>query len=180
MTKQLWPAWRFNPSGHGAVFQSPEEVPEGWMTRDELNALEGAQVTAETVVETGADKASQDALKAALTGLPGAVLDAIAECGSLIEAATAAIGILASNLDEKTKALDAYVDAFHPGESFEQHQARKASEEVSEDLNKDGRVEPNRDEIKKALDGLKVDYDGRLATDKLQALLAEAQKKAGA
>lgn len=27
---QEWPAWRYGPSGESAIFQSEEEVPNGW------------------------------------------------------------------------------------------------------------------------------------------------------
>lgn len=27
---QAWPAWRYGPDGQKAIFESPEEVPEGW------------------------------------------------------------------------------------------------------------------------------------------------------
>lgn len=27
---QAWPAWRYGPDGQKAIFQGPEEVPEGW------------------------------------------------------------------------------------------------------------------------------------------------------
>lgn len=27
---RFWPSWRYGPGGEAAVFNSPEEVPEGW------------------------------------------------------------------------------------------------------------------------------------------------------
>lgn len=26
----MWPAWRYGPGGVGEIFQTPEDVPEGW------------------------------------------------------------------------------------------------------------------------------------------------------
>lgn len=31
MEKQLWPSWRYGPNGEAGVFESEDDVPEGWL-----------------------------------------------------------------------------------------------------------------------------------------------------
>lgn len=46
---QPWPKWMFTADGQKAIFDSPEDVPEGWMTRDELEAGMAAPKEAATI-----------------------------------------------------------------------------------------------------------------------------------
>lgn len=31
-----WPAWRFSPDGESAMFDCPEDVPDGWTNKPQL------------------------------------------------------------------------------------------------------------------------------------------------
>lgn len=36
---KAWPAWYYRADGRGEIFNSAEEVPDGWFSLDELNAM---------------------------------------------------------------------------------------------------------------------------------------------
>lgn len=52
---QSWPAWRYSPEGARRVFQSADDVPEGWFdspTKAALSFVEAAKaIGAETVAD---------------------------------------------------------------------------------------------------------------------------------
>lgn len=56
--KKSWPAWRYGPNGQADIFQSPEEVPDGWQNHPDKvaggageNPLAAFDVSREEAIE---------------------------------------------------------------------------------------------------------------------------------
>lgn len=45
-----WPAWRYGPDGQSAQFEKPEDVPDGWTNKPQLQ-YEAPEVKSEIDVE---------------------------------------------------------------------------------------------------------------------------------
>jgi hypothetical protein len=54
---QAWPSWRFGPDGASQIFESEDEVPEGWV--DSPSKLKGKKAPAEPATPPSADKAAK-------------------------------------------------------------------------------------------------------------------------
>lgn len=67
---QSWPAWFYGPEGKKAVFNSAEDVPDGWVDYDSF--MDGDLAEAEETGITGEDKArvlTEDQRKEAINKL---------------------------------------------------------------------------------------------------------------
>jgi hypothetical protein len=93
MNKREWPAWRWSPDGVGKVFQSERDVPEGWMTKLEYDALP------KPVADPSPEAPEAARLRASLLKCPDDILDEIAGEPTALDAASAAIDRLVSRLD---------------------------------------------------------------------------------
>jgi len=74
MSKQEWPSWRYGPKGAADIFNSEDEVPEGWQdhpSKVDGNIDDPEPEKAEEPVEQETDKVERERINA----LGGAVTD---------------------------------------------------------------------------------------------------------
>lgn len=50
-----WPAWRYGPDGEAAQFERPEDVPDGWKNKPQLQ-FETPEAKTELCKETAIEK----------------------------------------------------------------------------------------------------------------------------
>jgi hypothetical protein len=65
--KQKWPSWRYGPEGQSAVFDAPEEVPEGW--EDHPRKVKMVKVAREPAKTLAAEQRNDEEAKAAVAKL---------------------------------------------------------------------------------------------------------------
>lgn len=61
MSDETWPSWRYGPNGEARVFQSAEDVPEGWVDHPSLVRIPpAAPVPSDDAFDAAADPLDHD------------------------------------------------------------------------------------------------------------------------
>ena len=57
---RFWPSWRYGPGGAAAIFERPEDVPEGWEDHPS-KVVDDAPVAVEAPAKRGPGRPRRDA-----------------------------------------------------------------------------------------------------------------------